>query len=182
MMTSDDLSSPFQPFTRTIDVDEGLIPAIWAIFFAEIVTTNAIQLLDPVGHVQRHFLAPRAASQDAMNLNMQGQVIELAERYTNMTKILFLALWYCSIYPCTLFLCSFALLVNFFTDRFSLMRTWKRAPALGTSISKFSRKYFFSTAIIAMAIVSSYYWSGFPFDNVCSEYTVFLFLLYSLPR
>jgi hypothetical protein len=159
------------PFTKTLDRDEGLIPAIWAIFFAEIVTTNAIQFLDPVGHLQRHFLAPRAATQDAMNLNMQGQVVELAERYTNMTKILFLALWYCSIYPCTLFLCSFALLVNFFTDRFSLMRTWKRAPMLGNTISSFSRKYFFSAAIVAMAIASSYYWSGFPFDNLCSDAT-----------
>lgn len=88
-----------------------------------------------------------------------------------MTKILFLALWYCSIYPCALFLCSFALLVNFFTDRFSLMRTWKRAPMLGNTISRFSRKYFFSAAIVAQAIVSSYYWSGFPYDNLCSEYT-----------
>jgi len=59
-----------------------LIRSIWAIFFAEILTTNLIQLLDPVGHLQRNFLAPRAATQDAMNLNMQGQVIELAERYT----------------------------------------------------------------------------------------------------
>lgn len=86
-----------------------------------------------------------------------------------MTKILFLALWYCAIYPCSLFLCSFALLVNFFTDRFSLMRTWKRAPMLGNTISQFSRKYFFSTALVAMAIVSSYAWSGFPYDNLCSK-------------
>jgi len=71
-----------QPFTKTLDLDEGLIPSIWAIFFAEIVTTNVIQFLDPVGHLQRHFLAPRAATQDLMNLNMQGQIIELAERYT----------------------------------------------------------------------------------------------------
>ena len=71
-----------QPFTKTLDDFEGLIKSIWAIFFADIVTSNAIQLLDPVGHLQRHFLAPRAATQDLMNLNMQGQVVELAERYT----------------------------------------------------------------------------------------------------
>jgi hypothetical protein len=86
-----------------------------------------------------------------------------------MTKILFLALWYCSIYPAALLMCSFYTFINFFTDRFSLMRTWKRAPALGTTISKFSRRYFFSTAIVAMAVVSSYFWSGFPFDNLCSN-------------
>jgi hypothetical protein len=64
-------------------------------------------------------------------------------------------------------MCSFSLFIKYFTDRFSLMRTWKRAPQLGTRISKFSRRYFFSLACVAMAILSSYYWSGFPFDNIC---------------
>jgi hypothetical protein len=82
---------------------------------------------------------------------------------------LFLALWYCAIYPGALLMCSFALFINYFTDRFSLMRTWKRAPQLGTKISEFSRRYFFSLAIVAMAVLSSYYWAGFPFDNLCLE-------------
>ncbi len=168
-MSSPDLSFLLQPFTKTLDNDEGLIESIFAIFFADIVTTNAVQFLDPVGHIYRHILAPRGATQDLMNLRMQGLEVELAERYTNMTKILFLALWYCSIFPAALFLCAFALFVNYFMDRFSLMRTWKRAPALGTSISKFSRKYFISSAVIAMAIVSSYYWASFRFDNLCCK-------------
>ena len=49
------------------------------------------------------------------------------------------------------------------------MRTWKRPPQLGTSVSKFSRSYFFSLACVAMVIISSYYWSGFPFDNICDK-------------
>lgn len=155
------------PFTSTLE-DGKLVQQVYALFFAEIVTTNLIQLIDPVGHLQRHFLAPRANSQDAMNLCMQGQVVELAERYTNMTKILFLALWYSAVYPGALFMCAFALMINFFTDRFSLMRTWKRAPSLGPETSAFSRSYFFSLAVAAMGIVSSYFWAGFPFDNVCA--------------
>jgi hypothetical protein len=154
------------PFTSTLS-DGGLIDQIYALFIAEIVTTNAVQLLDPVGHFQRHFQAPREKTQDAMNLKMQGQVFELAERYTNMTKILFLTLWYCAIYPGAFFMCSFALLINYFVDRFSLMRSWKRPPLLGPKISEFSRRYFFSLAIVAMAVLSSYYWASFPFDNLC---------------
>jgi hypothetical protein len=67
------------PFTRTLS-DQGLIPQIYAIFFAEIVTTNVIQMADVWGHFQRHFLAPRASSQDQMNLYFQGLEVELAER------------------------------------------------------------------------------------------------------
>ena len=176
ILSSPDLSFVLQPFTKTLDNDDGLIESIFAIFFADIVTTNAVQFLDPVGHIYRHILAPRGATQDLMNLRMQGLEVELAERYTNMTKILFLALWYCSIFPAALFLCAFALFVNYFMDRFSLMRTWKRAPALGTTISKFSRKYFISTAVIAMAIVSSYYWASFRFDNLCRKSSMFAIL------
>lgn len=68
------------PFTATLSNKGGLIPTIYAIFFAEIVTTNAVQILDPAGHLKRHFLAPRAVTQDAMNLAMQGQEVQLAER------------------------------------------------------------------------------------------------------
>ena len=49
------------------------------------------------------------------------------------------------------------------------MRTWKRPPQLGTNISKFSRRYFFNLACVAMVIISSFYWSGFPFDNLCDK-------------
>ena len=47
------------------------------------------------------------------------------------------------------------------------MRAWKRTPQLGGGIAKVSRQYFFSLAIVAMAVISSAYWSGFPFDNLC---------------
>ena len=104
-----------------------------------------------------------------MNTCMQGAEFELAERYTNMTKLLLLALWYYTIYPAALFLCSVALLITYFTDKFSLMRTWKRAPHLGTKMAKFSRNYFFPLTVVVMAVLASYYWSGFPFDNLCAQ-------------
>jgi len=47
------------------------------------------------------------------------------------------------------------------------MRTWKPAPRMGTTISALSRKYFFSVAVAAMAVVGSYMWTGFPYDNLC---------------
>ena len=68
------------PFTKTLTQVDGLITQISVLFFAEIVTTNLIQLGDPAGHFARHFLAPRAKTQDAMNLSFQGEVVELAER------------------------------------------------------------------------------------------------------
>lgn len=67
------------PFARTIS-EPGLIKSIYLIFFTEIATTNVIQLADFAGNLQRHFMAPRAVTQDAMNRNMLGSEISLAER------------------------------------------------------------------------------------------------------
>jgi len=154
------------PFTNTLD-PEGLISQIATIFLAEIVTVNVIQLLDVWGHIQRHFLAPRAKTQDAMNQWFKGYDVELAERYTNITKIMFLAFWYSSIFPACLFFAAVALTVNYYTDRFSLMRSWQRAPSVGKEIATFSRQYFLSTACVILGCMSSFYWAAFPFDNLC---------------
>jgi hypothetical protein len=84
-----------------------------------------------------------------------------------MTKIMFLAFWYSAIFPLGLLLASVALMANYYTDRFSLMRSWQRAPRVGTEISNISLNYFFSTSLFFLALMSSFYWSAFPFDNLC---------------
>lgn len=158
------------PFTSTITPGQDhLLQSIWIIFFADLVTSNILQLADPVSNFKRHYLAPRAKSQERMNLLMSGTEYTIAERYTNMTKTLFLTFYYCAIYPSIFFICAVSLFVNFFVDKFSIMRTWKPAPMLGTSIAKFSRIYFMTTSVAALALVSSYMFSGFPYDNLCAD-------------
>jgi len=158
------------PFTDILSTGkEGIIPQVCALFISDMTLTNLVQLLDPVGHLKRHFLAPRAKTQDAMNILFQGTEYELAERYTDMTKILLLCLFYSSIFPASFFMCALSLFLKYYVDRYNLIRTWKRAPLLGTSISKISRSYFFSLAVCFMAIASSYFWTGFPFDNLCEN-------------
>lgn len=158
------------PFTSTITKGpDHLLESIWLIFFADLVTSNALQISDPVSNFKRHFLAPRAKSQERMNLLMSGTEYTIAERYTNMTKTLFLTFYYCAIYPSLFFICAVTLFINFFVDKFSLMRTWKPAPMLGASIAKFSRIYFTTTSVAALALVSSYMFAGFPYDNLCAD-------------
>jgi hypothetical protein len=84
-------------------------------------------------------------------------------------KFIFLIVWFCAIYPAGFFMGSFALFVVYFMDRFSLMRTWARAPYLGAQVSGMARSIFIPIAIVVMAIASSYWWSGFPFDNLCVD-------------
>ncbi|KAL7505906.1 hypothetical protein ACHAXN_007134, partial [Cyclotella atomus] len=155
------------PFTHILVDDTGLIIQLYALFFADIITSNALQSTDIFGHIQRHYLAPRASTQYAMNILFEGTEYELAERYTDMSKTLFLCLWYNSIFPGWYFIRSVSLMMNYYVNKFSLMRTWKRTPHLGNTIARFSSHLFFPLAILAQAVLSSYSWSGFPFDQVC---------------
>ena len=47
------------------------------------------------------------------------------------------------------------------------MRIWANSASLGSELARFSRKYFFSLAVLAYAIMSAYQFAGFPYDNVC---------------
>ena len=156
------------PFTSSImDGQTNLLGSVYTIFFAEIVTSNVLQLLDISENFKRHFIAPRAKTQERMNLNMRGAEIFIAERYTNMVKLLFMALWYCPLYPGVLIMCAISLFVNYYVDRFSLMRSWKPAPKLGRSISRFTRRIIFPIMLLFMAFVASTSWANFPYDNLC---------------
>mmetsp|Transcript_38364 Transcript_38364/g.41590 ORF Transcript_38364/g.41590 Transcript_38364/m.41590 type:complete len:1014 (+) Transcript_38364:119-3160(+) len=157
------------PFNDTLNEKNGLIPQVLTLFYSDMIITNLLALSDPLGHLNRHVLAPRAKTQDAMNIYFKGTEYDLAERYTDLTKILFLNLFYCSIFPTSFFLCAISLTLKYLVDRFNLMRTWKIAPHLGPAISKMSRQYFFSISVAVMAIICSYYWTAFPFDNICQN-------------
>ena len=47
------------------------------------------------------------------------------------------------------------------------MRIWGWTPFIGSQLAVFSRRFFFSGALIAFAAVSSYAWTQFPYDNIC---------------
>ena len=95
-------------------------------------------------------------------------VIQLAERYTEMTKILFLTFFYAAYLPSGFFLCSVALLVYFYSDKYCLLRVWAPAPMIGTQLAVFSRTYFFTTALTALGVLSAHALASFPCDNLCT--------------
>jgi hypothetical protein len=65
------------PFTSTIsDGSKDVLIQINAILWAELWLTPGLRLLDLVGNLKKHLLAPRAMNQETMNLNFQGALNE----------------------------------------------------------------------------------------------------------
>jgi len=159
------------PFTHSLsDNDDDLIPSIYRIFFAELLTAPAIILSDPLGHFERHIMAPRyAKTQDDINSYMRGTIYEVAERYTTVTKLLFLAFFYAAMYPMGFFVCSLALCITYFADKFATFRIWRPAPMLGNEVSEFQRNWVFPVVLLALMLVTGYLYAMFPYDFLCES-------------
>ena len=71
------------PFTSTLgDESRELIPSINYVLLSEMFVSPLLRLLDIWGFFRKHVLAPRARTQETMNLNFSGTFYNLGERYT----------------------------------------------------------------------------------------------------
>jgi len=118
------------------------------------------------GNLYRHILGPRAEDQRRMNLYFTGGSYHIGERYTDITKILFLTLFYSVLFPLGFFFASAIFTVYYWVDKFCLLRSWRQGPKLGASMSRTSA-FFFKLCLLAYAIMASYFYSQFPADNAC---------------
>ena len=110
------------PFTHSLGMEEtDLIPSIYKVFFAELFTAPSLNVLDISGHISRHFNAPRAETQEEVNACFLGTDYELADRYTTVTKLVFLCCFFSTLYPVGYFVCSAALFVTYYSDKFCLL-------------------------------------------------------------
>jgi len=156
------------PFVSTLESNsDSLIPAMYCVFITELIKTPITQALDPWGHFCRHFLAPRATNQPIMNNFFLGTEYQLSERYTNMTGVIFLTFYYAMVFPIGFFWAAATLAVHYWVDKFCLLRVWAPAPMVGTKIAMISRLYFLTTAVLFYAVMSSYNFASFPYDNAC---------------
>lgn len=153
------------PFTDTIH-DEDFIMSLRILFTIELIQRPVIQLLNLKGLIKTQILAPRAPDQRRMNLLMKPSDYSVGERYTDVTKLLFLTFFYCTIFPPGFFFASAILCIYYWVDKYCILRVWKQAPKINADISKFSI-YFLWATLLAYSFMSAYLYSGFPFDNAC---------------
>lgn len=78
--------------------------------------------------------------------------------------------YYAFIFPAGWLIASVTLTIHYWVDKFCLLRIWAPAPLLDNSIAKMSRRYFFSSALAVLAVMMSFNYASFPFDNACGKY------------
>jgi len=154
------------PFAYTIADGEHLIEGLRILFTAELVQRPLLQLTDIMGNLKRHYFAPRAKDQRRMNLLFSSAPYSIGERYTDVTKLLFLTCFYATLFPSAWFFSAAILFVYYWVDKFCVLRMWKQGPKINGKISIYS-VYFFLVCVVTYAVMGTYNMAMFPFDNVC---------------
>eukprot|EP00551_Chaetoceros_affinis_P010403 CAMPEP_0203684632 /NCGR_PEP_ID=MMETSP0090-20130426/48136_1 /ASSEMBLY_ACC=CAM_ASM_001088 /TAXON_ID=426623 /ORGANISM="Chaetoceros affinis, Strain CCMP159" /LENGTH=926 /DNA_ID=CAMNT_0050553809 /DNA_START=252 /DNA_END=3032 /DNA_ORIENTATION=- len=154
------------PFTDILDKDK-LIQSVFTLFTLELIMRPVLQMVDWMGHLKRHIIAPRQPDQRRMNLWFKPAPYSVGERYTDITKLLFFTFVYCTIFPLGFFFAAVCFFVYYWIDKFSILRTWRQGPKINADISLFSTYFLFLT-LLGYAFIASFMYSSFPFDDACA--------------
>ncbi|KAL3909538.1 MAG: hypothetical protein SGARI_002553, partial [Bacillariaceae sp.] len=156
------------PHTSTLSAGSSdLLPTIRGILVSECWLTPLLRLSDYMTNLNKHIIGPRVQNEEEMLLWYQGTFYNLGERYTDLTKILFVVFFYSSLFPFVFVYGFIILTIQYFVDRFSLFRLWGWNPSLGSELANFSRKYMILGCLAVYALMSSFVYAQFPYDNVC---------------
>ena len=139
---------------------EGSLLQMQNILIADAITTPFIRLLNIYDLTMRYLIVPYSAStQQEYNAAWQGAEWNLAERYTDILKTVFVGLFFMVPLPSGLFISSFAMLTTYLVDKYSLFRLWQRNPSIDHSLGTISR-YFLVLIVFSHLAISRIYFAN----------------------
>mmetsp|Transcript_29345 Transcript_29345/g.87781 ORF Transcript_29345/g.87781 Transcript_29345/m.87781 type:complete len:877 (+) Transcript_29345:146-2776(+) len=95
-----------------------------------------VRVFEPYDLFMRFVVAARQPTQTAANRFWVGADWNIAERYTDVAKTLFVGMFYAAAVPNGLLVTAAALATTFFADRYCLLRTWARKPDFDDQLSR----------------------------------------------
>ncbi|ETI41777.1 hypothetical protein, variant [Phytophthora nicotianae] len=137
---------------------------IQALLIANLITAPVIQLISPFEKFNRWYYGPKAKTQRKLNSYYSGAYWKLAERYTQITKSVGIALFFKSLLPTGLIITSLSLLVNYWVDKYCLLRKWKTPPRYDGLLARASRYHLLLVALVSLIMMGRWY-NGWPFDH-----------------
>jgi hypothetical protein len=141
---------------------------VQAVIFADAITSPIIRTLDPSSLINHLIICHYAPTQEKMNSYFMGLPWMAADRYSDMTKTLFLALFYSALFPAGLFFTALGYGFIYNVDKYSLLRSWRTPAQIDDDITKVSRGHI-TFAVYCHAVMTMIFFAEFPFDNVCND-------------
>ncbi|GMF50805.1 unnamed protein product [Phytophthora fragariaefolia] len=137
---------------------------IQALLIANLITAPVLQLISPFEKFYRWYYGPKAKTQRKLNSYYSGAYWKLAERYTQITKSVGIALFFKSLLPTGLLITGLSLLVNYWVDKYCLLRKWKTPPRYDGLLARASRYHLLIVVLVSLIMMGHWY-NGWPFDR-----------------
>lgn len=144
-------------------LSQSLVAKIGTVLLFDMVLGPVLRWLDIYNLVNRYCIAKRRVTQAKMNEAFDGTFFNLAERYTDVTKTFFVCLFYSSILPTGYGYAFGAAMINYFLDKYLLLRRWRTPPKFDATIANANR-YFVQLSILAHVCVAGYFYQNWPFN------------------
>jgi hypothetical protein len=152
------------------------IVQILTVQIAACFTAPLMDLTDWYGLFMRHYYSGMVSdTQEEMNSFWVGSYWSIAEKYTGIAKVIFVSLFYALLTPISLLIATVAFIVIFLIDNYLLLRRWKVASMLDSTIaSRLRRQAILSICahmFVTMRFIYSWpmddvYWNGTSFEVV----------------
>ncbi|KAH8049426.1 hypothetical protein JL722_11957 [Aureococcus anophagefferens] len=123
----------YGPRTR---LSEAALNQIMLILLSDAFLAPLLRVYDPYDLFMRYVVSRGQPTQRACNRFWIGADWNIAERYTDVAKTLFVGLFYAAAAPNGLLVTAAALATTFAADRFCLLRRWARKPDFDDQISR----------------------------------------------
>lgn len=146
------------PFENTFS-QESLL-RIQNVLIGDAITTPLLRFLNMEDFLMKSFVVPFSSkTQEDYNAFYQGAKWNLAERYTDVLKTVFVGLFFLVPLPSGVFISAVAMLVTYIVDKYALLRLWRRIPNVGHFLGTISR-YFCVVIVFTHSIVSRIYFAN----------------------
>jgi len=141
------------------------LEAIFSTLLLTAVLNPVLQLFNPSVFFHQHVI-PKLMfhTQDELNKAFHARDWTLAERYTDIIKMVFMSMFYAVILPSGLFIAAFAVLSTYLCDKYCMFNLWRRPPQVGNNIGSFAR-YFVVATLWGHLITSRYYFANWPYGG-----------------
>ena len=143
-------------------LESDLVTSVQAILIMDLWLPAFSRLLDVYNLAMRYGLGKTAESQQSLNVYFSGTYWRLAERYTDISKTLFLCLFYAAIVPSGYAIVAVCFLVTYITDKYLLLRRWREPPQYGDAMTKRNRLMVLF-GVMSHICVTYYFFRNWPF-------------------